>query len=419
VSVRSDAATDRFSYTAANPPNPSAGFTVTLWAYLSVDRNDFSTLLRLHSGSGGSTTLNLATGGSGETPCIFSPGNTGGVVGGRPLVVGQWSRVAVTVTGTTGIIYVADTKVGATTSATGTVSGGSAPTGLTFAGRSAGDGTEWFNGRLAYARLWSSVLTQAQIEAEWLSTTPIITSNGWAAYPLTVHTDLTDHSGNGRNLVAGSTALTTEADPPLATLVTGTVSAPLGGLGTSVTGKRAVKGVSVTGPATFSTSIIGLRKVRGSTAIGLGPVAVAVVGRRLAHGVVAAPLGGLGVTVVGRRGVRGTEAVSLGALSSTVVGRRRVRAATSALLGPLVVAATGRRRVVGVTAASLGALAATAGGHRAAHATVSASLGALHCTALAADVERTRGPVAVLAASPPAVVSPFPRRWAAILEAQH
>src|SRR3546814_9767414 len=68
------------------------------------------------------------------------------------------------------------------------------------------------NTRVAYARLHAAVLTPTQIDAEAVSATPVITANLWASWPLTVHTDLTDHSGNGRDFTAVGT-LSTEADP--------------------------------------------------------------------------------------------------------------------------------------------------------------------------------------------------------------
>jgi hypothetical protein len=148
--------------------------------------------------------------------------------------------LAVTVGGTgasDGKIYTR--VIGSSTNVvTGQVSGGSAPDGLTLFGRSSGDATEWFNGGLAYVRVWSAVLSQAEIEAEWASSTIVRTSGVWANWPLL--TDLTDISGNGRNLTAGTTALSTEDDPPLGSTVTGTGSAAFGGLTASASGVRSV-----------------------------------------------------------------------------------------------------------------------------------------------------------------------------------
>jgi hypothetical protein len=209
VAVRFDAASDRVSYTASNPP---ATFTVVMWAYNAVDQNTNATFARLHASSGATTVATFATDSDGTSgPGYFTGG--GSIVQATGCPVGAWRKLAFSRTGSSGAAYVAAVG-GGTEVDTGTVSSGT-PDGLTLAGRSAGDNTEWFNGRLAYVRVWSVVLSQAEIEAEWASTTPVRTSGLWADWPLTVHTDLTDHSGNGRNLVAGTTSTTTEDGPPI------------------------------------------------------------------------------------------------------------------------------------------------------------------------------------------------------------
>jgi hypothetical protein len=244
MSQRADQATDRVSYTASPPPAPATAFTVCFWARLRVDRDDFSTMLRLHSSSGGSTTVNLATGSSGTTPVVVSPGNTGGIVGADALAVDTWRMIAVTIAGTgaTGGKIYTKSIGGSTNVVTGQVSGGATPDGITLFGRSVGDATEWFNGGLAYVRIWSAVLSQAEIEAEWASATIVRTSGVWANWPML--TNILDISGNGRHLSAGSTALSTEDDPPLAANVTGSAAAAFGALTGSVSGVRTVSGTA-------------------------------------------------------------------------------------------------------------------------------------------------------------------------------
>ncbi len=251
MAIRFDAATDRVTYSASSPPSPATALTITAWAFISVDRDDFSTFARLHSGA--TTVLTWATSSDGTSgPNYFTGGGT--VTNATGFAVGAWRKIAITCSGTTANSYIA-TPTGTTEVDSGTVST-SAPTGITLGGRSSTDGTEWLNGRLAMVRVWSSVHTQAQIEAEWASVAPVITANLWADWPLT--SDLTDHSGNGRSLTAGSTATSTEDNPPYAfpPVVTGTgaalaptvstgagVSAPAGlasGTGTAQTPAAAV-----------------------------------------------------------------------------------------------------------------------------------------------------------------------------------
>lgn len=215
MAARFDAATDRISYTGGTaPPDTSTGIAFTCWAYLSVDQNDFSAIFRLWSAALG-TRVNLATSANGETPGLFSAGNTGGVNSPMSLVVNTWRAVGCSITGTTGDIFCADATLSTVQTASGTVSGGSVAGGFTFGGRDTSDATEWFNGRIAYPRLWSTTMTQAEMLTEWASTTPVRSSGLWGAYALSGVGDLADVSGNARHLTAGSTAVTTETGPPI------------------------------------------------------------------------------------------------------------------------------------------------------------------------------------------------------------
>lgn len=294
MAVRFDAATDRISL-ITSVPDPTTGITVAGWAHVSVDTNNNAVFIRIHASDGASTTINLATDSDGlGGPGYFTGG--GSLVSATNMAVGAWRKVAVTCTGTTGTLYVA-TPVGATEVDGGTVGGAASPTGLTFGARAHNDGDESFNGRLAYWRLWTSVLSQAQIEAEWLSTTPVVTANLWADWPLETAADLTDHSGNGRNLTAGSTAVTTEDGPPLATDVTGTAGANLGGSTATAVGVRVVGAVAsstLVGPVATGS---GTRGVNGAAVAGLSTSVGTVVGRRSVVATGAAALGRPNATI--------------------------------------------------------------------------------------------------------------------------
>lgn len=211
MSVRLDAASDRMSFSGTMFAVGS-GFTATAWVYVVTDTNDFATFARLHASSGGSTIVTWATSGDGlGGPNYFTSG--GSVSNGTNMAVGAWRKVAVSCSGTTGKSYVA-TVGGATEVDSGTVAVGT-PSGITVGGRAPSDATEWLNGRIAHLRIWTAELSQAEIEAEWASATPVRTSGLWADWPLTGAGDLNDASGNGRHLSAGSTAVTTEDGPPI------------------------------------------------------------------------------------------------------------------------------------------------------------------------------------------------------------
>jgi hypothetical protein len=209
MSVRLDASTDQL--TRASPPSPASGITMVATVYNSVDQDEFATIGRIHAS--GSTILTWASSGDGTGgPNYFTGGGT--VTNSEGLPVGEWRNVAVTCTGTSAQSLVRNPGF-STEVDSGTVSSSGTPTQLAIGGRGGGDTSEWWNGRIVYFRVWTAVLSQSEIEAEWDSATPVRTSGLWADWPLTVHTDLTDHSGNGRDLTAGSTAVTTEADPTL------------------------------------------------------------------------------------------------------------------------------------------------------------------------------------------------------------
>lgn len=289
MSTRFDAATDRVSHTASSPPSPATACTITAWAYVAVDRDDFSTFARLHSGA--TTVLTWATSSDGTSgPNYFTGGGT--VTNATGFAVGAWRKIAITCSGTTANSYIA-TPTGTTEVDSGTVSA-SAPTGITLGGRSPTDATEWFNGRLAYVRVWSAVLAQTEIETEWASTTPVRTSGLWADWPLTDSTDLTDHSGNGHNLTAGSTAVSTEADPPLGhTLVLG----------------RAIE-TSTASALTRSKNVTAGRATETSSGATLGRVKTLTLGRSLETSTAVALTRGKNVTLA-----RATETGTASALS--------------------------------------------------------------------------------------------------------
>lgn len=242
MAVRFDAASDRISYSGALP-DPVDGFTATFWAYLSVDRDDFSTFLRLWAGAGSSTTITAQTIDNGITPGYFTAG--GSVLSSTSLSVGSWHRIAVTCGGTTANVYSAEGSEGITSAASGTVAGTANPTGITVGGRSPSDASEWFNGRIAHLKIWSRVLTQAQVEAEWRIPTPVVVTDLQAYWPLASAGDLTDHSGNGRHLVAGTTAVATEDDPPIEAADVYTKTGGAAGYGAGIAGAPTIEHAEV------------------------------------------------------------------------------------------------------------------------------------------------------------------------------
>jgi hypothetical protein len=277
MAVRLDATGDRPSITGVTPPGPVGGFTLTAWAYVTVDLNSSMTIARLWDG-GTTATLSTSSDGLGG-PNYFSV--SGSLTGSTGCVVGEWRKVAISASGSSGALYVA-TPGGSTEVDTGTVAGTTVPTAVTLGGRSTTDDSEWWNGRLAYVRLWSAVLSQAEIEAEWNSDTPVRTSGLWADWPLETHTDLTDHSGNGHHLTAGASALTTEAGPPLPESASGSVNLGATAAVSAAGQKHAVGSVTLSASAAVRTT--GTKGAAGAKALGAVAALVAA-GARAATGV--------------------------------------------------------------------------------------------------------------------------------------
>ncbi len=389
MAVRFDAATDRISCTGT-VPDPSAGFTLLGWAYVAVDRDDFSTMARLHASSGASTTATFATGSEGVGgPGYFTGG--GSVTNSTGFTVGAWRKVAISCTGTTGRCYVA-TVGGATEADSGTVGGAATPTGVTLGGRSPVDGTEWWNGRLAYWRLYGAELTQSEIETEWASPTPVRTANLWADWPLEVHTDLTDHSGGGHHLTAGSTSTTTEDGPPVAVTVTGTLAVDLpmvvvGAAGTATTG--------------------------GTSVVDLPAMDAALTGGAQNDGQIAATLPGAEAAAAGGSTTAGQLGTVLPVLDTELTGTPTVVGATTAVLPGLDTELTGTPTVVGATAAVLPGLEAALGGSVTAPVTATLTF---TLPALTMASGRTAWPPAVTDASSAlvAVDGPYAVPWVAV-----
>lgn len=349
MAVRFDAATDRITWTGT-APTPSSGLTITFWAYVSVDRDDFSTMVRLHSSTGATTNLNVAMDSSGTLPSVFTAGGTS--TGPQAVSVGSWARLAVTITGTTSTVYVALGAAGATQSAVGTVGSNAAVSpnsGYTVGGRSAVDGSEWYNGRLAYLRIWSTVLTQAEIETEWASPTPVHTSLLFADYPLLLASDLTDHSGNARHLVAGSTAVTTEGDPPVNTTIPATLAATMPPLAASVAGSAVAAGQLTADLPPLATSTTGGTTTDGHLAATLPAIESAATGGVALDGHLAAALPVIWSTTAGDTTTAGQLGGALPPLDTELAGTAALAGTITAAL-PSPVAALGGSVAVPVTA---------------------------------------------------------------------
>ncbi|WP_409186507.1 LamG-like jellyroll fold domain-containing protein [Amycolatopsis sp. VS8301801F10] len=249
MAARSDAATDRVSLGSA--PSSTA-WTIGGWARIvSAGANSFNPCLRLHSGSGGNSAWIIGfKAANGRNVAVYSASNPSGLIGAE-ISLNTWVYVAATLGSAGACSFYYGTTPGSLTKLTGTVGVGTAPDGLTFFGRSPSDGSEWLNGSLAYWRIWTAVLTDAEIAAESQSATPV-RSGAWASWDF-AGAALTDGSGNSRTLTAGSTALAADTDPPLG----GTQNATLTCAATAAVsvGAFAARAATLSSAATAQTSL--------------------------------------------------------------------------------------------------------------------------------------------------------------------
>lgn len=212
MAVRFDAASDRLTHDGAYP-QLSAGITITAWVRLEADQNAVTTFARLFDAG---TLVSFTTVSDGTSGPRHATG------GGTPAfaddmgALGVWVPIATTRAGGTASVYRRVGGTAATSTASGSITGlTGTPTGICLGGRAAGDAAEWLNGSLAYVRIWSVELTQAEVEAEWGSSVPIRAANLHSDWPLASATDLTDTVGGRTLTVQSGGSIATAAGPPI------------------------------------------------------------------------------------------------------------------------------------------------------------------------------------------------------------
>jgi hypothetical protein len=203
MAVRFDAQTDAYSATTGLPA--STTWSVTCWAYITTDRNTASAAFGILN-TGVTAGIFLETDTDGTTWRVFDMSTS---VGGFAASVGQWTRMAVVVSGTS-VTFYAGAPGSALTSASGTLNSAT-PASLTVGDD--GSGASFLNGRLANFKMWDAALSSGEVTAELGQIPPALTTNLLRYHPFYV-AETADHSGHGRTLTAGSTGTSTEAHPP-------------------------------------------------------------------------------------------------------------------------------------------------------------------------------------------------------------
>jgi len=213
MAVRFDMLTDAVSVTSGLPT--AASYTLTMWAYLEVNRNAYSNPLEMKSSAtdGLGDAMYLGTGVDGVSMGAATNSNSTATV---TLSVGTWYRLAVVVSGTSLTMYCAPVGVDMTLAAykkNVTAAALPASHAKMWLGKDEYEG--WWNGRIAAFKMWSGALSEAQIVDEFTQFAPKVTS-GLVRYHRFSTTSLAADApspGGTADLVAGSTAIATAADP--------------------------------------------------------------------------------------------------------------------------------------------------------------------------------------------------------------
>lgn len=207
MAVRLDAGDT--AYTATLNAGAQAAYTIAGWMKISVDRNAASTFASLESSAADYTIMQTAADGT-----TLNLSDSFGIGPGTiALSADVWYFVALSMSGGSGTMYARADGAGSWSTA---AQSGMDPS-VTCTTLRVGDSqfAEPLNGCVTSVRVWSAALSQAELDAEFISHYPVRTSGlqGW--YALSSTGDTVDRSGNNRNLTGG-TGATTESGPAVA-----------------------------------------------------------------------------------------------------------------------------------------------------------------------------------------------------------
>ena len=217
MAVRFDAVNEGYVGSTGLPDMHT--YSVTWWAYISTDRNTWSTFICLDSST---DYTQVATAEDGTTLILYNSDSS--LEPEAPLTPGTWYAMALTfTTGPDQDDPLATLYWGTDPDDLSFHSGWIQPhtsTDFRIAHRAPSNPSdsespkrEWLNGRVAAVKVWDSVLSAAQVAAELKSYEPVVTDDLLRVHKLQVP-EPTDYSGNG-NTLTGGTGASTEDNPPI------------------------------------------------------------------------------------------------------------------------------------------------------------------------------------------------------------
>lgn len=200
IQLNSSAADTYVAYDGTAAPISASGandFTIAAWVSRETDTGTVDNVFGAFDASSGTASGRYISVNASDNYIVT--GATTNTLTAATLA--QWTYLTY---GTTGI-YDGDSRYGTSTTLTNVAASVGTNTTLFYLllGRYT-DGTSYFKGKIAHFRAWKSKLTLAQLEAEMVSATPVITANLYLDWEFDGNAN--DGSGNGRNgTITGST----------------------------------------------------------------------------------------------------------------------------------------------------------------------------------------------------------------------
>lgn len=213
MSVRFDASADYLRRTTAGIAASGANLSGCLWCKRKVDTGAFATALYLVVPTSSQLELWLETETGGDRMDFYELPATESAISGGTLTIDTWFFYGFTRSNTSRSLYRGSEAGGTLTKATnGDTRTVTNSVNTLYIGNDVY--TEPFNGEIAYVRLWDAVLSDADMDAEWRSATPVRATNLRGDWRLaSAATATTDSSGNSLTLTVGGTLADGGANP--------------------------------------------------------------------------------------------------------------------------------------------------------------------------------------------------------------
>jgi hypothetical protein len=225
VAVRFDANGDYLRRTTGTIAASGANLSGCCWFKRKGDTNAFTTICYVHVITGSELEIFIELDTSGDVLHFYEDPPIESDIPGLTVSNDIWYFVAWSRSNTSRTLYYGTEAGGTLTKGTNADSRTVTQTvGEIYIGNDIY--SEFLNGEVAYVRLWDAVLSDADMDAEWRSTTPVRSSNLRGDWRLaSAATATTDSGPNGLTLTVGGTLADGGADPTPPSLASIPISA--------------------------------------------------------------------------------------------------------------------------------------------------------------------------------------------------